>query len=142
MTRMVIPRRAASLLAAPLLAIGGLVAGAPPAVQASGTADMTVGLSAPSTVQWGQNFSYRVLIYNAGPDVATGVVLTVALPSQVGYRGANTSACTASGQTVTCTFSSWGVNAAGDFEIFTQAVATGTAVAQAGISADQSDPNP
>jgi len=143
MTRRMILRRAASVLAAPLLAIAALAYGGPqPPVHASGTADMRAGLSAPSTVQWGQNFSYGVLVYNGGPDVATGVVLTVTLPSQVGYRGSNSSACGATGETVTCTFSSWGVNAAGDFDIFAQAMTTGTAVAQAGLSANESDPTP
>lgn len=135
-------RRVASLVSAPLLAIAGLSASSPLVVHAGGTADMRVGLSAPSTVQWGQNFTYRVLIFNAGPDAATGVSLAVTLPSGVGYRGSTSSACGATGQTVTCTFSSWGVNAAGEVDIFAQATAMGTAVTQASLSANESDPTP
>lgn len=136
-----IARRAASLLLAPLLAAAGL-AGPQLLAQASGTADMTVGISAPSTVQWGQNFRYGVFIGNAGPDTATGVVLTVQLPPEVGYRGSNSSSCAATGQTVTCSFSSWGANAAGTLSLFAQAMVTGTAVVQATISANESDPTP
>jgi uncharacterized repeat protein (TIGR01451 family) len=136
-----IGHRAASLLVASLLAVAGL-AGPQLVVQASGTADMRVGISSPSTVQWGQNFTYGVFIYNGGPDTATGVVLTVQLPPEVGYRGSNSSSCAATGQTVTCSFAYWGVNAAGGLSLFAQAMATGTAVAQATLSANESDPTP
>src|SRR5437899_2989842 len=123
-----IGHRTASLLGASLLAVAGL-AGPQLVAQASGTADMGVGISAPSTVQWGQNFTYNLGIFNSGPDTATGVVVTVDLPSEVGYRGSDSSFCGATGQTVTCTYSSWGANAAGDVAIFAQATATGTATA-------------
>src|SRR6266849_5646678 len=135
-------RRRALLTVASLMVVWAL-AGRPPLLpHASGTADMVVGISAPSTVQWGQYFTYSALIYNAGPDTATGVVLTVDLPPQVGYRGSDSSFCSSTGQKVTCTYSSWGVNAAGDISISAQAIATGTAVAQATVSANESDPTP
>ena len=135
-------RRAAALLSAALLAIDWVAGGPHLIAHASGTADMAVGISAPSTVQWGQYFTYGVAISNTGPDTATGVVLTVQLPAEVGFRGSSSSACSASGQTVTCSFSSWGVNAAGSVTLFAQAIATGTAVAQAIITANESDPTP
>ena len=133
-------RRVAWVMAAALPVVGALANGTHLLVHASGTADMSVGISAPSTVQWGEYFTYSVEISNTGPDTATGVVVTVNLPTDVAYRGSGSPSCSAAGQTVTCTFSSWGANAAGAFSISGQAMAIGTAVVQATITANESDP--
>jgi len=136
----IIVRRVAWVMAAALPVVGALANGTHLLVHASGTADMSVGISAPSTVQWGEYFTYSVEISNTGPETATGVVVTVNLPTDVAYRGSGSPSCSAAGQRVTWTFSSWGANTAGAFSISGQAMAIGTAVIQATITANESDP--
>lgn len=135
-------RHFTSLVAGLFLAFAGFAGGAQHSVSASGGADVGVYMSAPTSVQWGQNFNYNVEVFNGGPDPATGVTLTVQLPSEIAYRGSNNPGCAATGHTVTCALGSRGMNTAADFEIFGQAVSTGSTVTQASVTANESDPDP
>lgn len=110
-------RRAFTLLA--LVVLLGfaptLVGGGAPA-QAATKADMAITsvTSKPDTVFVNQSVTYVVGAVDLGPDQATGVELTTALPSGVSFVPLQSNpACTESGGIVTCSFSSWDVGAAG-----------------------------
>lgn len=135
-------RHFTSIVAASFLALAGFAGGAGPSVFATGGADVKVYMGAPSSVQWGQNFNYGVQVVNSGPDPATGVVLTVQLPNEIAYRGSNGPGCNVAGQTVTCALGSRGMNTVSDFQIFGQAVHTGSTVTQATVTGNEPDPNP
>ena len=68
-------------------------------------ADVSIQKSTnPAAVVPGATFNYTLLVLNAGPSTARGVVVTDAVPAGVTILGAtfNGTACTVAGQNVTC----------------------------------------
>jgi uncharacterized repeat protein (TIGR01451 family) len=102
------------LLTVVLGAVPALAGGAS-ALAATG-ADMAITSVSdyPDPVFTNQSVSYTVSVANLGPAQATGVTLTTALPSGVGFEPLQSdTACTESGGIVTCDFASWDANAVG-----------------------------
>ena len=86
-------------------------------------------------VALGQTLTYSITITNAGPDEATGVVLTDDLPLDMSFVSAS-AGCTAAGRTVTCTVGA--IPGAGNvvIQIVVLASATGTQINVAHVTAD------
>ncbi|WP_328606810.1 hypothetical protein OG943_44135 [Amycolatopsis sp. NBC_00345] len=72
--------------------------------QAAGAADVGLTLAASPAGVLTSQLTYTITAANHGPDAATGVKLQATLPS--GLVFSKSSACTASGRTVTCTIAS------------------------------------
>lgn len=71
---------------------------------AAGAADLSVSKSGPAATKTGEDITYALGVWNAGPDAATEVVLTDALPAGVEESGVDWAgaSCDAGGPTVTC----------------------------------------
>ncbi|MEM7077187.1 MAG: hypothetical protein AAF513_01040 [Pseudomonadota bacterium] len=71
-------------------------------------ADVGVTKAAGGTFVAGQNGTFGLIVSNAGPAAATGIVLSDTLDGQFTYAGFNSAdanwGCTAIGQVVTCTY--------------------------------------
>jgi len=68
-------------------------------------ADLSITKEAdPSLVQVGQSITYTLVITNTGPSIATGVIMTDTLPTEVTFVSANTDQgdCAEQAGTVTC----------------------------------------
>ena len=118
----------------------------PLSAAAAGTADMLFGLSGSSTVYTDGYISYGATIGNRGPDAATNVVVSGALPAGTTFVASESDPrCGSSGGTITCNLGGpFGVNAIGEFRLLTlQAPSQPTTVTLTmTLSSDQTDPNP
>ncbi len=67
-------------------------------------ADLTVTKTGPTSVVAGQDIAWNILVSNAGPSVATSVVVTDPVPGAVGGLSASATqgSCTVTGHLVTC----------------------------------------
>ena len=115
----------------------------------SASASTTVGPAAdvsltdsasPAPVVQGATVTYTLVAANAGPDNATGVVVSDTLPAGVSFSSAS-AGCVNSAGTVTCSLSSVADGASQTATIVVTAVAVGDQVDAAGVSADQPDPD-
>ena len=104
-------------------------------------ADLSMTATAPAKVDRGDTFTYRFAITNRGPNLASGVRLTNALPTGFTYRGASASrgVCTA-GQTPSCLVGDIGVGRIAVVTVFAKAVKSGRLAAHATLSASTPDP--
>jgi uncharacterized repeat protein (TIGR01451 family) len=119
-------------------------------VGVAGTANLLVTESVPPTVLAGSNVIYTVVAQNQGPSGATGVGMTISIPSGTTFVSLPNPAgwiCSASATTATCTAS--GTYAAGSSSTFNLTVnvpiatASGTQLTStATISSPTPDPNP
>ena len=108
-------RRSTLLVLAVLMSFVPTLAGASASAQTAADADMAITVSdRPDPVWTHHSLLYQVELINLGPSPATGVEVTTTLPSGVRFEPSQSDpACTESGGIVTCSYSSWGANAAG-----------------------------
>jgi uncharacterized repeat protein (TIGR01451 family) len=110
------------------------------------SADLSLSLSAPGSVNAGATFDYTLTVSNAGPKAANTLTLTLNLPAGVTYQSASGSGwtCNHSAGTVTCTATSLasGANTTVTVNVTAPAQA-GTLTATASVSAaSPTDPVP
>ncbi|HEY1799727.1 MAG TPA: C25 family cysteine peptidase [Terriglobales bacterium] len=101
--------------------------------------DMSITKTGPATANQGDTITYTLTAKNNGPTVATTIVVTDTLPSQVSFSSAS-AGCSFSAGTVTCTAASLAVNATAVFTVSVIAQTVGSAVNTAVVSASQTDP--
>jgi uncharacterized repeat protein (TIGR01451 family) len=114
------------------------------------TAQITVGTGAdlaitktdaPDPVLVGDLITYTLKATNNGPEDASNVVVTDALPSGVSFDSAS-SGCTESGGTVTCSIEAIQAGATSTFTVTVKATEVGSITNSASVSSDTEDPNP
>lgn len=136
-------RHLAPILIAVLCAGTATIARCVPA-RASGTADLSVTLSGPASVNEGEDAVYSATLANAGPDEATGIVVTDQPPASLTFDASNSSTgCSQSGVTVVCQFQNLpaGYPPLGPLIAFRPA-ATGSFTNSVTVTANESDPTP
>ena len=109
-------------------------------------ADLTVQKSGPSTATVNGTVQYVLTAINAGPDSASNVVITDAIPAGLTFNAAQSDvACTQNGSNILCTLSSLPAGNIRSFVITFNIPSTFTCNAQiqnvATISSATSDPN-
>lgn len=117
-------------------------------VRAAGTADISVTLTGPASVNEGEDAVFTAAIQNAGPDPATGVVLAGFAPYQASSQLAfdpsqSSSGCTVSSGRVTCALNqdiASGSQAA--VQIAFRTIMTGTFTDSVSVSETATDPTP
>ena len=89
-------------------------------------------------------FWYVIVVHNAGPSSATGVVVTDQLPAGETYVQSHTTqgTCKQAAGKVTCTIGTLTKNHTAFVAIRVTPTKTGTITNTATVSGDQSDPNP
>ena len=136
--------RYAWLLAAiPVAALGfaGVGSAAPPA-----STDLKITKTAsPAQVTVGSTLTYTIQVQNLGPNAATGVTVTDALPKGVDFVSATSTAgtCTTQGQNVTCDLGAISTGSTSTLPTVTVKVIprqAGTITNSASVKADQKDP--
>jgi uncharacterized repeat protein (TIGR01451 family) len=93
----------------------------------------------------GEQIQYVIRVFNAGPQTGSGVVVTDTLPPGTSFIRATTSggSCQPSGQTVTCTFGSFPVNATRTINLDVTAPSQpGTIVNRVTVTSPLEDPDP
>lgn len=96
-------RRRGAAIAAGLVCAGTAAIAPTSLARAAGTADIAVTLRGPSSVNEGEEAVYSAVVYNAGPDPATGVVVTDQVPQGFTFDPSQSfSTCAQNGATVTC----------------------------------------
>lgn len=135
-------RRSALMVVAMLCAGFATVARFAPAA-ASGTADLSVTLSGPASVNEGEDSIYSATVSNAGPDGATGVALTDQVPASFTFDpGRSTTGCFQSGAVVTCSLLNIPVGFRLVPQIAFKTSTTGTFTNTVSVSGNESDPTP
>lgn len=122
----------------------GAAGAVPSCTQGALRADLSVTKTAtPDPVTLGENVTYTVTVSNAGPDSASGVTVTDALPSGMTYRSATPSqgSCSQSGGTVTCSLGVLAKNASATVTIVAEADSVGTKSNTASATSTTADPN-
>ncbi|HEX4824477.1 MAG TPA: hypothetical protein VFV19_09195 [Candidatus Polarisedimenticolaceae bacterium] len=107
------------------------------------TADLSIALAdSPDPVNAGSNVTYTASVTNAGPDPATTVVATVAVPAGAAFVSATGTgwACNFALPTVTCTRATLAVGAAPAIAVVVTAPASGPLAGGAAVSAAEADP--
>jgi uncharacterized repeat protein (TIGR01451 family) len=107
-------------------------------------ADLSITKSdAADPVTVGDEVVYTITVSNAGPQNATGVIVTDDLPSTATFGSANASqgSCSRSGGTVTCDLGSLATGANTTITLTVTADQVGTLTNTATVSGDQEDPN-
>ena len=108
-------------------------------------ADLNVSMSAsPSTVLLGGNVTYTLTVGNAGPQAATGVVLTDVLPGGVAVASivASQGTTSQSGGTITVSLGTLASGASATITIVVTPSAAATITNSAGVTSDVADPTP
>ncbi|HUP69523.1 MAG TPA: right-handed parallel beta-helix repeat-containing protein [Acidimicrobiales bacterium] len=122
----------------------GAAGAVPSCTQGALRADLSVTKTAtPDPVTLGEDVTYTVTVSNAGPDAASGVIVTDALPSGMTYRSATPSqgSCSQSGGTVTCSLGVLAKNASATVTIVVEADSVGTKSNTASATSATADPN-
>jgi uncharacterized repeat protein (TIGR01451 family)/fimbrial isopeptide formation D2 family protein len=94
----------------------------------------------PTSVVRGAEVTYTLVAADAGPDNATGVVVTEMLPAGLSFVSASPGCVNSSG-VVTCSLGSIADGSSQTATIVVRAVADGDQVDSASVSADQPDPD-
>lgn len=106
-------------------------------------ADLSVtAAAAPDPVTVGNNLTYTMTIANAGPDPATNVILTDALPAGAAFVSATASqgSCSGSGP-VTCSLGGLASGSSATVTLIVAPTLVGTASVTASVAASETDPN-
>lgn len=110
----------------------------------TGGADVAVAMTdSPDPVRFRSTLTYSIVVSNGGPDAATGVTLTDALPTQVRFVSVTTTAgtCTTGPRrTVTCSLGTVASGATVTVTITTTASQPGTATNTASVTSTSTDP--
>ncbi|MDP9343279.1 MAG: hypothetical protein M3Q23_14545 [Actinomycetota bacterium] len=109
------------------------------------SADLSVSVpDSPDPVVVGSDITYTLTVSNAGPDTATGVVLTDALDPTTAFVSASPDqgTCQESSGTVSCDLGSLDSEAAATVQIEVATTQPGTVTATAQVHGDQADPDP
>lgn len=93
----------------------------------------------PDPVRAGERITYRLTVTNAGPDGATGVVVTDDLPDSVQFESAS-DACTQSADRVTCNAGTLADDATRTFRVRVTPTQAGTIQNTASADAAEDDP--
>ncbi len=102
-------------------------------------ADLQLSKSAPPTINIGDNFDYTLTVTNAGPSTATNVIISDTLPSGIAFVSAPL--CVAVGQNIVCNIGTLTNGNMASVIITAQAIALGTHVNNASVSANEAEPN-
>jgi uncharacterized repeat protein (TIGR01451 family) len=107
----------------------------------SSSADVGVSQSAtPDPVGVGQNLTYTLSVSNAGPSMASSVVVTDSLPGNVSFVSASPG-CLNQGNAITCTIGSLSAGAISNVLITIKPLTTGTLTNSATVAATPTDPD-
>jgi uncharacterized repeat protein (TIGR01451 family) len=111
-------------------------------VQIVGTADLQITKTTqPNPVNVGSNLTYTLTLVNAGPNQATGVSVTDALPAGVIFASANASQGTCSGTaTVNCNLGNLAVNSPATITIVVTPTTVGSISNTATVVSNEVDP--
>ncbi len=92
----------------------------------------------------GEDLTYTIVVANAGPSIATGVIMTDLLPAGTAFVTAGTTQGTVSesGGVVTATLGELASGATATVTIIVRPTATGTLTNVATVAGQQPDPNP
>jgi hypothetical protein len=104
-----------------------------------GTANLSLALLASTGVNSGAPTVLDARVQNAGPAIATKIVLTVNLPTAFSVQSMSTG-CTIRLRTVTCNYAGLGVNQTLDTLITVVPSKRGTYVVSGSVTAAESDP--
>jgi len=105
-------------------------------------ADLSITKSdSPDPVFVGNDLTYTLTASNAGPETASNVVVTDALPADVTFKSASPSSCTESGGTVTCDLGDMAADTDVSMTIVVTADSVGTVTNTATVSSDTADPD-
>ncbi len=107
--------------------------------------DLALGASvSPNPALLGYNLNYVLSVTNPGPDAASGVTLTDALPAAVTVVSANVSQGTLTqlGKNLTATFGNLAAGASASLNIVVTPLSRGSITNFAGVTGNESDPNP
>ncbi len=107
--------------------------------------DLSMGASvSPNPALLGYNLNYILSVTNLGPDPASGVILTDALPQSVTVVSAGTSQGTLAqlGKNLTATFGDLAPGASASLNVVVTPLSRGTITNVASVTGNESDPNP
>ncbi|HEY1663003.1 MAG TPA: tandem-95 repeat protein [Verrucomicrobiae bacterium] len=104
-------------------------------------ADLAIGKSALPTVVATSNLSYTISVTNFGPSIASGVVVTDALPAGVIFVSASGGGTTNAG-VASWTLTTFAVGATTNFTLTVTTPASGTLTNTASVSSPTGDPVP
>lgn len=110
---------------------------------ASANADLSVsGSGTPATVTQGDNVNYSLTVLNSGPQTATGVVLSVALPADTTLVSVP-SACSLNGANLNCPLGTLLTSGSANitFTLQTSSATPGSIAVSANVSAESADLN-
>lgn len=117
-----------------------------PAEQLPSTSgDLSIDKSDPADPgRVGTPLTYTLAVSNGGPDAATNVTVTDALPGAVAYRSATTSqgSCARSARTVTCSLGTIASGGSATVKIEVTSSSVGSVTNSASVSSDAADPDP
>lgn len=111
------------------------------------SADVSLSLSAPATLDQGTVFAYTITAHNGGPQTATNVVVSDTLAASLTFGsatwqiGATTGSCANSSGTVTCTAAALGSGQDMVVTLNVTPTAAGTVSNSASVSASETDPD-
>jgi uncharacterized repeat protein (TIGR01451 family) len=104
-------------------------------------ADLSITMTdSPNPINLASDLTYTINVTNNGPNEATGVTVTDALPSTVTFVSAST-ACSALNQVVTCNIGRLGNGASTTLNIIVRTTVEGFLINEASVSADGPDLN-
>jgi uncharacterized repeat protein (TIGR01451 family) len=137
-------RRSGSGHAAALTFALALASASSTSVFAAGSADLSVGISGPSTATTGQQITYNLRLIDYGPDTSTDVMLTNTFSSPVTFiSSASSGPCTqTSPSVIACGPANLSPGMAPDWYITVTTATAGTLVDTLTGTENESDPNP
>ena len=141
----VVLRRIISVSAATSIGVVGVVVtGSLVSVSAAGNADLSVGVSGPSTATTGQQIIFNLSLFNNGPDPSTGVMLTNTFSNPVTfYPSSSSGPCTETSSTViACGPATIYPGQAPDWSIAVSTGTAGTLTDNVTGTENETDPNP